>query len=356
MYPLATDTPALAGQPVAFLDRELAVDVVHRAIERYVAARRAKIPVFVDRNFSLPGTLRLHRKAAGWDIVVAPVNVALAVPYIATRLTAATSRALGWTRTSAWLDRRRLFLTSAVARELEWRLFTELLELPYAQKERRFDRDALAEEILRDPRVEGAVKGAARAAGRRIDDREFRAWLMHTLGNYTSSRVAAGDLTTAILSVGAGAVAFNQVTPSMLTLGPALAYSVAQQAAIASFPLGAGLGGLWYGAFPAAASVGLVIGMTGGAMAVGAMLVAFSGCTAAVSSAWSIVSSGNSRAPATAASRSVTTMSRASSTSSTSCVPPIAWVPDHRRNARGGLKHKPTFRGACLSNVGQIPS
>jgi hypothetical protein len=274
------DSPAdqeATSLPLTRVDRDVAVDVVHRAIERYIAARRAKIPGFIDRHFCVRGALRLHRKAAGGDVIVAPVNVALAVPYIATRLTAATSRALGWTRTSAWLDRRRLFLTSAVARELEWRVFTELLELPYAQQDRHFDRDALAEEILRDPRVEGAVNGAVRSAGRRIDDPEFRAWLTNALGNYTGSRVAAGDLTTAILSVGAGAVAFKQVTPSMLTLGPALAYSVAQQAAIASFPLGAGLGGLWYGAFPASASAGLVIGMTGGAMAVGAMFVAFSG-------------------------------------------------------------------------------
>jgi hypothetical protein len=77
--------------------------------------------------------------------------------------------------------------------------------------------------------------------------------------------------------MGAGAMAFSQVTPSMLSLGPALAYSVAQQVAIASFPLGAGLGGLWYGVFPAAAPSSLIFGMTGGAMAIGAMFVAFSG-------------------------------------------------------------------------------
>jgi hypothetical protein len=54
--------------------------------------------------------------------------------------------------------------------------------------------------------------------------------------------------------------AFHQLTPGTLTLGPVLAAALAQQAAIASFPLGAGLGGLWYGLFPAAPSAGLVAG------------------------------------------------------------------------------------------------
>ena len=62
-----------------------------------------------------------------------------------------------------------------------------------------------------------------------------------------------------------------------MTLGPALAAAAAQQAAIASFPLGSALGGLWYSAFPAAASPALVAGMTGGLMLGTAALSAFAG-------------------------------------------------------------------------------
>ena len=47
------------------LDDAAAKAIVARAIERYLAARRARIPVFVDANISLPGALRLHRDALG---------------------------------------------------------------------------------------------------------------------------------------------------------------------------------------------------------------------------------------------------------------------------------------------------
>ena len=62
-----------------------------------------------------------------------------------------------------------------------------------------------------------------------------------------------------------------------MTLGPALAASIAQQSAVAAFPLGPTLGGLWYGVFPAAAAPGLVVGLTGGLAAIAASAAAFAG-------------------------------------------------------------------------------
>src|SRR5581483_7608770 len=95
--------------------------------------------------------------------------------------------------------------------------------------------------------------------------------------HYTETRAAAAEITTALIALGAGAAAVKEVTPGALVLGPALAGIMAQQAAISAFPLGAALGRLWYAAFPAAASPGLVAGVTGGLMAVGAVAAAFSG-------------------------------------------------------------------------------
>jgi hypothetical protein len=52
---------------------------------------------------------------------------------------------------------------------------------------------------------------------------------------------------------------------------------IAQQTAIAAFPLGGGLGPLWYGLFPATAGPGLLAATTAGVFLGGAMLAAFSG-------------------------------------------------------------------------------
>ena len=176
--------------------------------------------------------------------------------------------------TSAWLDSRRFFLATDVAREIEWRLFTELLELPYAERTRDVTRDALAETIAKDARIDAAVRAAGGSDAR---PEAFDAWLRNSIETYKGARISAADLANGLLSAGAGALAFHQVTPGMMSLGPVAAHAIVQHAAIASFPLGAGAGGVWYGLFPAAAPAAVTIGLTGGLIAASAVLTAFSG-------------------------------------------------------------------------------
>ncbi|MEQ8964302.1 MAG: hypothetical protein RID91_00635 [Azospirillaceae bacterium] len=259
------------------VDREALRAIVDGAIRRYVAERRARVEPFVEANFRFGPALRLHRKAAGWDMVRAPANLALAGPHLALKAAAAGSRAAGWRGMADRIDRQPVFLTSDVAREVEWRVFTEFLELPYAQPGRRFERDALAEALFADPALAEPMAEALQAVGRRADDPAFRAWLTDTMTAYASTRTAAADIANVLVSAGVGALAFKQLTPGMISLGPAMAQALAHHAAVASFPLGAGIGGLWYGAVPVGASAGLVVGLTGGLMAVASMLTAFSG-------------------------------------------------------------------------------
>ena len=248
--------------------------IVDEAARRYCARRREKIDAFVDRSFSLPGALRLHRRALGWDLLRSPANLALSAPHLAARVSAGLARRARLTPAADWLDARRYFLQTDVARELEWRLFTELLELPIKQGERDSTHDALAEEILRDPRIGHGGTGAPQSPA---EQEAFRAWLAGAASTYEGSRVSAADLTTAAVSAGVGAVAFKKLTPGMMSLGPAAAQMLVQHAAIAGFPLGTGAGALWYGAFPAAAPAALSIGLTGGLLAAGAVIGAFSG-------------------------------------------------------------------------------
>ncbi|MDD3444934.1 MAG: hypothetical protein PHS60_05960, partial [Zavarzinia sp.] len=71
--------------------------------------------------------------------------------------------------------------------------------------------------------------------------------------------------------------AFKQVTPGLLSLGPVLAGALAQASAVASFPLGATLGGVWNSWFPATAGPALTAGVTGGLLLGASVLTAFSG-------------------------------------------------------------------------------
>lgn len=252
-------------------------DIVAAAVDRYVCGARARVPEFVDRHFTARGAARIHRKAVGWDLARAPANLALALPQLALIMTGEAAARTRWRERTLWLRDRRILFTTDVAREVDWLIHTELLQLPYARDGRVSSRDALADEIFTDPRIEAMSAALVEALNGRADDPGFRQQLERTLTVYAGTRAAAAEITTAMFSLAAGAAAFNKLTPGVISLGPALAAVLAQQAAIASFPLGAGLGGMWYGAFPAAAGPAMTAGVTGGLALSLAVLSAFSG-------------------------------------------------------------------------------
>jgi hypothetical protein len=254
--------------------------IVTEAARLYFESRRSRVNAFVGRHFSLAGSLALHRKALGWDVLRAPVNVALAVPYIGAKLTAGIARGVGAKRLSRFLASRRILLETAVGREIEWLILTELLELPFRQGYRIARKDALAETILASPYIQSVLTETFQAIGHRADHPMFRKQLEQMVATYTETRAAAAEITTTLITLGAGAAALKQVTPGAMVLGPALASVLAYQAAMASFPLGTTLGGVWYTVFPVAASPGLIVSVTGTVMAAGAVMAAFSGIIA----------------------------------------------------------------------------
>lgn len=287
MTDISLTPPDRAGSPgrdivPAGIDDAAAAEIVDWAVARYFDARRDKVPEFVDRHFTLQGSLRLHRHAVGWDILRAPANVAFVLPTAGMKLTALGLRRCGPGAADAarWLESRDLFLRTRVGAELQWLLHTELLELPFEQAGRRFGGDALAEQIFSHPLVHGVLEQTILSVRQAADRPALRERLTEAMSTYTGTRAAAADITNALIAAGVGAAAFKQLTPGAITMGPALAAVLAQQFAILNFPLGAGLGGLWYGVFPAAAPGALVAGSTAGLMSVAAVMAAFAGILA----------------------------------------------------------------------------
>lgn len=270
-------SPAEAPPPAQRLAPAEADAIVAEAARRYFDGCRARIDGFVADNFSVGGSVRLHRHALGWDLVKAPANVALSVPQIGLKLGAAAARRLGAPKTAEALGRRQLFLDTAVARELRWRLMTDLLRIPVQDGDRVATEDALAEAILAHPRVQAILAEAAEVAAARGSDPAFRDRLETALADYTGTRAAAAEITTGLITLGTGALAFQKATPGAIAFGPALAGSLAQGAAISSFPFGATAGGVWYGLFPVQASPFLVAGATAGVLGVAAIATAFAG-------------------------------------------------------------------------------
>lgn len=254
-----------------------ALDVaVSAAARRWIDARRQRIVPFTHRHFGWRGAWQLNRVAFGRDLLRAPLNVLWAGPRLAIGGVAALSRRGGLRRAAERLERVPHGWRTDVERELEWLIFSDWLELPFTSGVRRCEHDSLFEAVLAEPVVAAQfapVLAELAAAGQHL---ALRGRLTDFLAHYTASRVAAAELSNALVTLAAGA-ALNQFTPGTVAIGAAAASGIAQHLAVAQFALGPTLGSLYYAAFPATASTGLLVASTGGAMAALGVLAAISG-------------------------------------------------------------------------------
>ena len=255
-------------------ETDLAID---RAFTNYIRSRKAKVPGFSKKFFSWKGALKVNKRAFGSDLYKAPINILWAVPYIGTRASSSLLKKIGFTKIPANLERLPVGFETKVQKEINWAIFTELLELPYAQGVRKSSKDALFAEILNQPEISSLFSDDLIKIYRKSKNPKFRAALEENLVEYSKSRIAAADLAGNIITISAGATMFNKMTPGVLTTGGAVASAIAQQTAISNFVFGPTLGSLYYGLFPASASMGLVIASTGSIMAAVAVLTSFSG-------------------------------------------------------------------------------
>ena len=281
---VSDNKPVAAPSPVALREIDVERVVIERAFRaaarRYIDTRRTRIRYFSRRHFSFRGAIRMHRAALGGDLVRAPVNIALALPHMLKILAIGLFVRFGWGRAAERLRRLPTQLETAVSREIDWLMWTEFLELPYRIGERFSERDALADLLLAEPEIARAMAAAKALAAHHSDDAAFNARLMESMARYTGARIAAAEIATALASAGVGGLVAQQLTPTAFTLGPALATILAQQAAIIAFPLGTGLGGIWYAMFPADPSWQLVAGVTVGLLAISSVMAAFAGIVA----------------------------------------------------------------------------
>src|SRR5215208_4090455 len=77
--------------------------IVAEAALRYFENRRLRVDGFIDRHFSLAGSAAIHRHALGWDLLKAPANIALAVPNLVIKVSAAVLQKVGSKRIATYL-------------------------------------------------------------------------------------------------------------------------------------------------------------------------------------------------------------------------------------------------------------
>lgn len=264
-----------ATPPEAALTRAEAAAILDEAIVRHFAKVRARIPAFVDGHFGWRGAWRLNRKGLGRDLYRAPLNAALILPHTGLRIAALIFDSRGQHDTAEWLRSRDLFLKTDVAREIEWLIWTELLELPYRDGDRVSRHDGLAREMLTDIRLANRLDTVHKAMQRHWHADAYQARLAQALGAYSGNRAAAAEIANIFMTLGAGAALLHQATPGVLTLGPALANLIVQGLQVQSIP--AGMAALALGIAPAHASTTLMAGATAAVAATLAVTSAVSG-------------------------------------------------------------------------------
>ena len=205
------------------------------------ADRAQAVGAFVARHFSLGGSIRLHRAALGWDLLRAPVNVALAPVFLATRLAAIALSLTGLRRAGSWLVGQRILLRTAVARKVQ----------------------AHVREELAPTTVKDGLKDSAH-------------W-SRSLEDYTAVRSAVAEIATTFLVLLIGYCVFRISTPGVISLAPVVTDHVAQTSAIEDFPLGNTLGSAWYGVFPVELPIWYVVAVGFGLATAASLVTTFIG-------------------------------------------------------------------------------
>ena len=236
---------------------------VDHGIDAYITSRRARIPGFIDRHFSVRGALALHRKTFGRDWYKHPVNLVWGVPVALGHGAADLLAKAGAPRAAHWLHRLPRGITTALDQELHWLLYTELLELPYGQEGRAAHRDALLEHILAEPQIARLCDAYMTHLHRVTDRPDVRATLERQLEEYGKTRGAVSELASSLLTLATGYAALSKATPGTLSAGTAAATAIAQHLAITNYWLGSTVGAWYYTVFPVAASAGVVAATTG---------------------------------------------------------------------------------------------
>ncbi len=167
-------------------------------------------------------------------------------------------------------------MRTSVARRVERLIVTDILELSPDPETADREPSALAHAILAAPQLREMIRmrptpSEAEALGERIAG---------ALREYAGTRTAVAEMTTTLCVLAVGAFAFQALTPGMISMAPDVADAMARTNAVAAFPLGETLGGMWYGMFAADTPPWLTGATVAGLVMLGSVFAAFAGVLA----------------------------------------------------------------------------
>lgn len=248
------------------LEREQASRIINKAItsgaSRYIQGCESRIDDFVSHHYSFRGALKLHGHAVGWDLIRVPINIIWSVANVALALIGALAGWVGLNRLKAWIKQCPPGLETDMDRQISWLIITELLQLPYEDRGRRHENDALMEEVIKDPSLQLLLDKKLEAFVSPSMQPDFENKLKAKLREYSATRIGSADLSGNAVLLITSKIATGQAAFGTLGAGTAASAAIAKSVAVSKFWLGSTIGSYYYAYVPVAASLRLLIAVT----------------------------------------------------------------------------------------------
>jgi hypothetical protein len=211
------------------------------SVEEYLAECRARLGDFTQEQFSWEGALRMRRTALAPDLLIAPVNVLLALPAVIARKTITFFERSGFEGAAKFLQHIPVGVKTGYQREVERRVWAELFGLGDRVKTSREREDAL-ERVITDP-----------AKRERLHAR-----MEKELNEFFNRRAYISDLISSATTWAVAWLLYRDSALGIWDIGRKLANGFARKKAASGFFLGEGIGNAFYSVVPVQASAGQV--------------------------------------------------------------------------------------------------
>ncbi|SDX15236.1 DUF6635 family protein [Marinobacter mobilis] len=242
--------------------RTLIRQAIASGADRYIRGCESRVDDFVRRHYSFRGALRVHAHAMGWDVVRVPINILWSVVHFALAVLSLVAGLVRLRGLQAWLKRAPPGLVTDTDRQISWLVVTELLQLPYQYGNRTSHKDALMEEILRDPAFSELLQTNADTFHGPSHDPGFRVKLNNKLAEYGATRTGSADLVSNVTLLITSKAMLGQAAFGALSAGTVVSAAVAHSVAVSNFWLGSAIGAYYYAVVPATTSVPLLVAVT----------------------------------------------------------------------------------------------
>jgi hypothetical protein len=226
-------------------ERAAIQQAILRSLEAYFADRRAQVNSFADQHFTLGGTLNIHRRTLGFDLIRHVLNAYLAMPFMAVKKAVAWLETLGMDRLAYLLNLLPSGLRTDYQKEVERLVARELLSLP----------DALLEAMKKDPRLaswmeKGGLSELQALFGAGVLQPQLNADLLA----YSSRSAGITEMAGSVVTLLAAYKWFHNTSLGAFEMGRRIASEHARKNAVSHFFLGKKLGSAFYRTFPVAPS------------------------------------------------------------------------------------------------------